>query len=204
MLQLDHLAFSCERLADGVAALETALGVPLAPGGVHPLMGTHNRLLSLGPDEYLELIAVDPSASPPPMPRWFDLDRFTGPVRLTHWICRTDDLAGSLACGPAGLGQATDLARGDFRWRFGIPPQGRLPFDDTHPALIEWQGDAHPCAFLPDQGCRLHALHVTHPDAVGLRQALGVQFSDDRVHFHTGPAKMLLAEIATTSGLKVI
>ena len=45
MLRLDHLALSCERLADGVGALEMALGVPLAPGGVHPLMGTHNRLL---------------------------------------------------------------------------------------------------------------------------------------------------------------
>ena len=35
---------------------------PLESGGRHPHMGTHNRLLSLGPDLYLEVIAVDPDA----------------------------------------------------------------------------------------------------------------------------------------------
>ena len=39
---------------------EGALGATPAPGGHHPLMGTHNQLLSLGPGEYLEVIAIDP------------------------------------------------------------------------------------------------------------------------------------------------
>ena len=48
-LELDHLAVSAASLAEGAAAVEAVLGVTLAPGGVHPHMGTHNRLLSLGP-----------------------------------------------------------------------------------------------------------------------------------------------------------
>jgi hypothetical protein len=142
-LTLDHIAISAATLEEGAAWVEMALGVPLAGGGKHPHMGTHNRLLSLG-DLYLEVIAIDPAAPKPGHPRWFDLDRFQGAPRLTNWICRTDDLDAALAAAPPGTGTATDLQRGDFRWRFAVPATGRLPFDDCHPALIQWQGDLHP------------------------------------------------------------
>ncbi|MFM7460122.1 MAG: VOC family protein, partial [Burkholderiales bacterium] len=61
---LDHLVVGCADLARGAAWLERFLGVTLGPVGQHALMGTHNRLLSLGPDCYLELIAIDPAAPP--------------------------------------------------------------------------------------------------------------------------------------------
>ena len=37
-------------------------------------MGTHNRLLGLGTNVYLEVIAIDTEAAPPARPRWFSLD----------------------------------------------------------------------------------------------------------------------------------
>ena len=101
---LDHLAVSAEGLAEGVQHIERLLGVPMAGGGQHGAMGTHNRLLSLG-DLYLEVIAVDPDAPAPGRPRWFDLDRFSGPPRLTNWIVATDRLDADLAKGPAGWGR---------------------------------------------------------------------------------------------------
>ena len=79
MLELDHLAVSAADLAVGTARIEDLFGVRLAPGGKHPDMGTHNRLLSLGPGLYLEVIAIDAAAPPPDRPRWFDLDNFDGP-----------------------------------------------------------------------------------------------------------------------------
>ncbi|OYW58048.1 MAG: hypothetical protein B7Z31_08625 [Rhodobacterales bacterium 12-65-15] len=100
MLRIDHLAVVAGRLGDGVALVEQALGVTMAGGGKHALMATHNRLLGLG-DLYLEVIAPDPNAPAPDRPRWFDMDRFTGPPRLTHWIAATDDLAAEVALGPA-------------------------------------------------------------------------------------------------------
>ena len=181
MLALDHLAISARTLAEGTAAIEAALGVPLAPGGQHPHMATHNRLLSLGPDLYLEVIATDPAQPRPAWPRWFDLDRFTGPPRLTNWICRCDDLDAALATAPPGTGTPVALARGDFRWRMAVPDTGILPYDNTFPALIEWQGDAHPAPRLPDLGVRLIGLEIAHPDADGLRRALEGRLTDPRL-----------------------
>ncbi|WP_347310362.1 VOC family protein [Defluviimonas sp. SAOS-178_SWC] len=197
MAAFDHLAVSAATLEDGAAAIEDALGVAVGVGGVHPFMGTHNRLLGLGAGEYLEVIAVDPAAPPPPHPRWFRLDRFSGAPRLSNWIVRVDDLDAVLAMAPDGAGRAVDLERGPYRWRMGVPDDGCLPFDDAFPALIEWRGNLHPAAALPDVGCRLLRLEVAHPDAAALRAALPL--SDPRLIVVPGePA--LRATIATPHG----
>lgn len=202
MLSLDHLAISCATLHEGAAAVEAALGLPLAPGGQHPHMATHNRLLSLGPDLYLEVIAADPSQPRPAWPRWFDLDRFSGPPRLTNWICRTDDLDDELAHAPIGTGAPVALQRGDFRWRMAVPADGILPFDNRFPALIQWEGPAHPAPRLPDHGARLKSLVITHPDPGALRAALS-RLHDPRVSVTEGdPA--LRATIATPQGDRIL
>lgn len=201
MFELDHLAVSCASLADGIAYLGATLGVKPGPGGSHPHMATHNRLLSLGPRLYLEVIAIDPDAPTPPHPRWFRLDEFTGPPRLTNWIVRTDSLDAALALAPSGSGVPVALQRGEYRWRMAVPSDGRLPFDDAFPALIEWHGDRHPADRLPDSGCRLIRLEVSHPDADTLRAALAVH--DDRLHVVPGP-HALRATIATPHGERVL
>ncbi|MBD1206284.1 MAG: VOC family protein [Rhodobacteraceae bacterium] len=202
MLRLDHLAISCLALEEGAAAVEAALGLPLAPGGQHAHMATHNRLLSLGPDLYLEVIAPDPAQARPAWPRWFDLDRFTGPPRLTNWICATDDMEAALRQAPPGTGTPVALARGDFRWRMAVPETGILPFDNRYPALIQWEGAAHPAPRLPDHGARLVRLEVTHPDAAALRAALA-RLDDPRVVITQGPPA-LRATISTPQGDRVL
>lgn len=200
MLTFDHLAIAADPLADGVSKVETALGVTLSAIGKHPHMGTHNRLLSLGGKDYLEVIAIDPGATAPDQPRWFDLDRFTGDPRVTNWICRCDDLSAAMALAPDGIGTAWDLERADFRWRMAIPQDGRLPFDGCFPALIEWQGDAHPAPRLPDQGIRLAGLTLTHPRAEALRAALAPLIRDDRLQINEGEAPGLRATFSTPAG----
>lgn len=199
MLALDHLAISALTLEEGVAAVEAALGVPLAPGGQHPHMATHNRLLSLGPDLYLEVIAADPAQPRPAWPRWFDLDRFTGPPRLTNWICRCDDLDAELALSPPGTGTPVALSRGDFRWRMAVPANGILPFDNAFPALIQWEGTAHPAPRLPDLGLRLTRLEIAHPQADALSSALASRLADPRIIVTPG-APALRATLATPQG----
>lgn len=201
-MQIDHIAVAARTLEEGVRAVEAVLGVTLAPGGKHAFMGTHNRLLSLGPGLYLEVIAIDPEAPSPAHSRWFGLDAFDGPPRLVNWIVRVSDLDAALAAAPVGAGRAVKLERGDLRWRMGVTETGRLPFDDAFPALIEWRGDAHPSDRLPDTGCRLTRLTVTHPDADVLRAALPV--ADPRLSIVAGPEKVLTAEIATPLGPRLL
>jgi len=197
MLAFDHIAISAETLDEGVAAVEAALGVPLAGGGQHPHMATHNRLLGLG-DLYLEVIATDPAAPSPAWPRWFDLDRFSGPPRLTNWVARTDDLAAALAAAPPGTGSPVALSRGPYRWQMAVPADGCLPFDGAYPALIQWQPPHHPTQALPESGLRLTRLEIAHPQAQALRAALSL--ADPRIQVVDGPAKALRATFSTPHG----
>ncbi len=199
MMRLDHIAVSAASLEEGAAFVEERLGVTLAGGGQHPHMATHNRLLGLG-DLYLEVISADPSAPDPAWPRWFDLDSFAGPPRLTNWIMACDDLDAEVARGPQGVGQPVALSRGEFRWRMAVPATGRLPFGDTFPALMQWDGTAHPAARLPDAGVRLTRLEVVTPFADEVREALAGRFDDPRVAIVLGAAKALRAEFSTQAG----
>ncbi len=202
--ELDHLVVTSESLEGGVADIEARLGVTLAAGGAHAAMGTHNRLLQLGDGLYLEVIAPDPAAPAPGHPRWFGLDAVAGPARLTHWVARGADLESALARAPQGLGRATALARGDLRWRITVPNDGRQPFDGAFPALIDWQGPAHPADTLPDAGCRLDMLELVHPRAVELRRALDPIVTDARVVVREGPVAQLRAHLETPLGPRVL
>lgn len=202
MLRIDHLAVSCGALGEGVAAVEALLGVGVAAGGKHAHMSTHNRLVGLG-DLYLEVIAIDPDAPAPAWPRWFDLDHFSGAPRLTNWVAGCDDLAGELALSPPGTGRPVALARGDFRWQMAVPGDGKLPFGGAFPALIQWEGQAHPAPRLPDLGLRLERLTLCHPQADALRAALHGRMLDARVVVETGPVG-LSAVISTPGGAVVL
>lgn len=202
MAVLDHLVIAAGGLGAGAAAVEAALGVPLEEGGRHAAMGTHNRLLALGPGEYLEVIAVDPAAPPPGRPRWFGLDGFDGPARPRAWVLGCDDLDAALALAPAGM-PPMDFARGALRWRMGVPADGWLPFAGLFPALIGWQAGGHPAERLPDRGVRLAGLELVHPRAEALHAALAPLTSDPRLRLGTGEAALIF-HLDTPSGPKVL
>ncbi|NYS26591.1 VOC family protein [Rhodobacteraceae bacterium 2376] len=200
--RFDHIAIAAEDLETGAAAVEAALGVPLQQGGEHALMGTHNRLLSLGPGEYLEVITINPRAPAPDRPRWFDLDRFQGRPRPNTWIAACDDLTGALAAAPRRSGQPIDFERNGLRWRMAVPDDGQLPFDSAFPALIEWQGSASAADRLTDLGCRLEQVILTHPDPQALQAALAPVIDDPRITIEPGAAKAIRAVIRTPHGLR--
>lgn len=203
MIEFDHIAVSGETLEEATEAVESALGVAMQPGGRHDVFFTHNRLLGLADGLYLEAIAADPDARQPTRPRWFDLDRFAGAPRLTNWICRCDDLEAVLRQLGPGPGAPVDLQRGDLRWRMAVPENGILPFDNMHPALIQWQTDRHPAESLNPSGCRLTRLVVAHPEAAALRDALGGLLDNARIVFEPG-ARAMQAEFDTPHGTRVL
>ncbi len=202
MIELDHIAIAATDLEQGADWVQRALGVMPGPGGRHAHFGTHNRLLGLEDGLYLEVIAIDPDALPPGQARWFDLDRFSGAPRIGNWICRTDDLEGAQAALP-GLGAQVPLERGDLRWRMAVPASGQLPFDNCHPAVMQWDCARHPAESLPATGIALRRLVVRHPEADVLRARLVGQLADDRVVFEAGAAG-LRAEFDTPEGPRIL
>ena len=202
MLDLDHLAIAAETLDEGAKWLEATLGTPVSEGGQHRTFGTHNRLMGLIGGIYVEVIAIDPSAPPPGRARWFDLDRFSGPPRISNWICRTQDLDAAVAALP-GMGPQVSLKRGNAAWRMAVPEDGRLPFEGCHPAVIQWEGTFHPAATLPDNGISLRRLIVTHPEAQALEALLSAHLGDRRVVFETGGVG-LRAEFDTPHGCRFL
>lgn len=201
--RIDHLVLGCADLAAGAAFVRERFGADVQPGGKHPLMGTHNALLKLGPRTYLELMAIDPGA-PAQRPRWFGLDTAAvrariarGPCLLT-WVAACTDVAGAAAL-DAGFGEVIAASRGAFSWRITVPADGRPAFDGALPTLIQWDGDAHPCDGLDDRGCALRELELRHPQAARLRPLLDALHVDGPLSLLPGEAA-LAARIATPRG----
>ena len=188
---LDHLVVMAASLAEGVAWCEATLGVTPAPGGEHPLMGTHNRLLRIAtPDfsnAYLEIIAINPVADNDQRAlgkRWFDMENPAliaqvardGP-QLIHWVVRVPDVRAAVArLAAQGIDRGAVLPasratpNGLLQWQITVRPDGQRLFGGCLPTLIQW-GDTHPAASMPDSGVTLQTLDLQHPDATALRTA---------------------------------
>lgn len=205
MLFLDHITVAAKNLAEGVAYVERALGVPMSGGGAHPLMATHNKFLRLGEGLFLEVIAPDPEAKTS-RPRWFALDDPRTHEALAHspklmvWVARTPDIVASLAAMPQAARPDITVTRDGLSWLISVPPDGSMPFDGAFPTLIEWPQGVHPASRLPDLGCSLVALEVTHPDAELIRSSLKGFLDDPRISFRVDATPALKAVIRTPSG----
>jgi hypothetical protein len=203
-LSLDHLAVAALSLEGG--ELEADLGVSLSPGGQHARMGTHNRLLRLGKETYLELIAVDPAAAPPGRPRWFELDEpamkarlFRGP-RLVHWVARVETT--ELPPLPIDVGPWERFERGDLSWQLTVRSDGTLPADGVVPSLICWDGRAHPAARLPSLGVSLESLELAHPRSAEVQQQLDLLGLE--VRCTQSPVARIVAHLRTPSGVRTL
>jgi len=201
--ELDHLIVACADLESGAAWVAERLGVAMAPGGQHPLMGTHNRVLRLGPGVYLELIAIDPTAPAPARPRWFDLDspdmqaRLARSPALITWAARTDRSVEAVTRVPE-LGPVHAASRGALSWRITIPEDGRLQFGGLLPTVLQWES-AHPSESMPDSGCALVELSLSHPMSAGLVPMFRALRISGAVDLKPGP-KEVVARIRTPKG----
>lgn len=210
MLTLDHLVIVAPDLAAGVAYVRGCLGLTMPEGGRHREMGTRNHILRLGPATFLEVIAVDADAAPPGRPRWFGLDDgarvradWEAGRRLRGWVARTDDLDGALRRHPGLFGDALAVSRGRLTWRFALRPDGAWPEDAALPCPMMWGDGPHPAAAMPDLGCRLAGLTLTHPDPDRIAALYRTLDLADAPTVRAG-AFGYRAEIATPGGLRVL
>ena len=193
---LDHLGLVAGDLTNGAAEFKAMTGVDLGPGGHHPKMATHNRLLSIGGGSYLELIAPDPESASPARARWFGLDNMKAEdqVSLRFWMIRVDNLDDALNLARQSgldLGGSEDLSRGTLQWRLSVPRTGILPLDGAEPILIEWPEGVHPTSTMEDAGVVLKNLTVRHPNASAVAAFVkDLGSSLPKVTFANGPFKL--------------
>ncbi len=221
---LDHLVVLASSLAEGVAWCEATLGVTPGPGGEHPLMGTHNRLMRIDtvtfPQAYLEIIAINPAttkASTRLGARWFDMDAPAlhervardGP-RLMHWVARVTDVRAAVrALTAQGIDRGAVIAAsrptpaGLLQWQITVRDDGQRLLDGCLPTLIQW-GDTHPAATMADSGLKLLSLDLQHPQATRLRsacEAVGLHTQAHAGFTVTQGAATLTATLQTPKGV---
>lgn len=210
--EVDHLVIAAASLAEGVAWCEATLGVTPAPGGAHPLMGTHNRLLNIASDAfpraYAEIIAIEPGKAPsrPKTRRWFDLDDAAlqaalaqhGP-RLIHFVARVPDAHAATQAlareehAHIHRGQLLEASRdtpaGRLEWQITVRDDGQRLFYGALPTLIQW-GAVHPTDAMPASGLTLRSLRVAHPRAPALSAALSA-IGMGRLPVDAGPPNLV-------------
>jgi len=200
MTELDHLVVVAPDLASGLDHVEAQIGLRLPPGGSHPLMGTHNHLIRLGADTFLEVIAPDPAAPAPRRPRWFTLDHPPAQPRLAHWVIRTDDIAALHPRLPGACGPAIPVTRGTLHWQLTVPGDGTLQEGGTFPSFIEWRTQPLPPRTMPAAGLELRRLVLGHPEPARLSAWLDPIFRDPRVSTEQADNPALAALIETPQG----
>jgi hypothetical protein len=205
---IDHLVVTAPSLRAGSQWIHSLLGVAPTTGGSHPRMGTHNMLMKLGPDTYLEVIAIDPQAQAPAQPRWFQLDNpVAAGSRFATWVMRVNDIhqAAKLSALPHGIIQP--MSRGTLNWRISVPEDGCLQGNGTIPPLIQWDALPYPASRLPESHCTLTELQIHCPEPAELMQSLQSVGFQGPVTIHksqAGEAPSLLALIATPNGVRTL
>jgi hypothetical protein len=187
-LTLDHLVYGVPDLAMAMDEFKNQLGVAPVFGGRHEGLGTHNAILPLAGETYLELIARDPNGPEPGQPRPFDLDALRS-ARLVAWAVRSRAIeidvehAKEQGFDPGIVfGMTRKEPNGEtLHWKLSLR---REPFGDgLVPFVIDWGTTRHPSAVAASQTnpddphpttsrCEMSAFSATHPDPVPVRTAL--------------------------------
>ncbi|GMQ99010.1 MAG: VOC family protein [Acidimicrobiia bacterium] len=200
---IDHLVFATPDLEAGVTHIEDLLGVKATPGGRHPRFGTHNALVSLGRDTYLEIVGPDPLRDTDQLPEIFELSTVDRP-KLVTWAARSDDL-GLVAARARSAGiDLGDVSAGSRKRPDGILLEWQLtdPYRDRMegiiPFFIDWGTTSHPASSLPPS-CRLMELTLSHSEPSRAEEALEA-VTDMSIPVTRSKSPHIQATIATPNG----
>jgi len=209
MNRIDHIVIAADNLAQGVDYVRDTFGVKIPKGGFHKTMGTHNHLMQLGNEVYLELIAIDPQAEVPQHPRWFGLDQammresLKQRPRLITWVMNTGNIQQLTQQACFDVGSPAALSRDSLRWEIALSDDGRLLADGLLPYCIQWHSSPHPSQGMAELGCKLETLTIHHnrPQWISARlESIGTSHLVEIESIPDSEAAYLSARIETPSG----
>jgi hypothetical protein len=200
---IDHLVYVTPDIERTIEDLSRQLGVAPILGGQHPIWGTRNALLALGPRMYLEIMGPDPKLSRPGLKRPFDIDKLYKP-RLATWVSRSEDLNRTVE-----IGRQVGVDLGEVQSGKRTRPDGSLlswtmtdlmkPRESgIVPYFINWGTSRHPAEGAPT-GCVLRELKAEHPNPNHVNSLLKA-FELDLQISH-GKSATLIALLETKHGI---
>jgi hypothetical protein len=209
----DHLVVAADTLDQGAAFIQNRLGVEPSGGGKHVIMGTHNRVLKLGRDRYLEVIAIDPDGRQPRFPRWFNLDhpalqnRLKIRPRLITWVVRTNaiDLLAERIYDQRVC--VRHMQRDALQWRFALLQDGSMPGNGLIPHIIQWAGNRHPAESMAESGVTLAGFDGVHAEPESVQRVVALMGLDGCVCIRPVSGLRppgLYAQIKTPAGMVVL
>ncbi|HVV75762.1 MAG TPA: VOC family protein [Mycobacteriales bacterium] len=140
-MRIDHVLYGVRDLPEAQRWFSDEFGLAAASGGAHPELGTANAIISAGPGQYVELIAVVDATINHPLPKVLNA-MLTDGDRPVGMCLRPDDLeqvAERLALSPVDMHRDPPGGR-RIEWRVvgmeGALGPHRLPF------FIDWGSHA--------------------------------------------------------------
>jgi len=194
--RIDHIVIGALNLISGTSTMESKLSHKFSPGGEHKVMATHNNLLKLQSDIYLEIIANNPNADKPSRPRWFSLDehniieKIKNAPRALCWVLEVENIEDTVKNCGYNPGEILKLSRNGMNWKVTVPPDGRLIDNGILPILIEWNKDQHPSTKLINSKVSLKKLRLYHPDPKKINNIISNLIQSDLIEILEGLTKI--------------
>ena len=206
--RIDHIVIGAANLISGRNILETKLSTKFSLGGEHQFMGTHNKLLKLQSDIYLEIIANNPNVDKPSRQRWFSLDEARTKEKIKHspralcWVLEVDNIEDTVKKCGYNPGEILQVSRGELTWKITVPSNGRLADNGVLPALIEWPSDQHPSKKLTNNNISMKTLSLFHPEPNKIKNIISNLIESNLIRVLEGVSKIEL--ILTTEKGEVL
>ncbi len=131
-MEIDHIVVGAKNLDEGTKYIETLLNSKMSKIGYHDLMGTHNRVLKLGIDCYLEVISVNPMALKINTKRWFELDN----IKVINRLNKSPQVIGFVIKKNNKsdyYSPSINLERDIYKWQFFMP---QVTLEEKCPGIV--------------------------------------------------------------------
>jgi len=177
--KIDHLVYAVPDLEKAVESLEKNYGITAVMGGQHLNQGTHNALVKIGEQSYLEIIAADPQNPNSPDSRWMGVDLIDGP-QMTRWCVRSNKIEEDTQVIKSFKPELGEIIEGErltkddqlLKWTMSFPMA--RPVVELMPFLVDWSNSSvHPTDNL-EQQCELKALKVHYTPYGKIRDLMKV------------------------------
>jgi len=207
MRKIDHLVYCVEDLTTARTDFKSKYGLESVIGGKHLKHGTHNALINLGNQCYLEILAIDKENEVDPDHIWMGLN-FLQNEKFTRWALKSDDILFDQSCSMKYDPALSELSEGQrkkpdgavINWQMIRPIS--TPEVEIFPFFLDWSSShAHPTDDIPISG-QLLSLSLTHPEPSRFEthfKALGIDLTVTQ-----GVTAKILAKIKTSKGVFVI